>query len=440
MSLHPLRKDPDLIPVNRPVSPAALPAITMTTSHQAPRPEVPPATDSGGTPVPEPTAAPEPDKEASKLASLLGVVVGVSLAAVIVAPVTLSATHLIEWASSAAGLGLPLGLAWLVFVALDLAAVTCIGMVVLCAMRGESGGAFDVATWAFAFASAFANYSGSAGAGKWFFPAMSLAGPTLLHMVLAKMKSWARIKAGTKLSARPRFGVRWVPGIAFRETSKAWAAARRENITKAADAIAFVREMDIVAGMTDPDAVRYAQAAARTTDPHELRQWLTSRGKNVAQAALPMLPAAATVTAERVMDDDVAREGAPLSETFAPMPAKLRAPREALGLPAAPEPTRLPSTPTEYDYVREMAEKERAEKARRPRPVKDADVAPAVPIRRKRPQDHPKWAVTEATFRASIAKGAELSQRKLSDVVPVHRNIAKAVIDHVKNDLFPEES
>jgi hypothetical protein len=414
MSLHPLRKDPDLIPGSRPAGPAALPAIAMTTVRQAPRREVPPATDSGQAPAPD--KAPKPSKDRSFLESLLGVVVGVSLALVIVAPVTLSATHLIKWASSAAGLGLPGALAWLVFVALDLAAVTCIGMVVLCAMRGESGGAFDAATWAFALASAFANYTGSTGAGQWFFPAMSLAGPTLLHMVLAKMKSWARIKAGTKLSARPRFGVRWVPGIAFRETARAWAAARRENIAKAADAIAFVREMDIVAGMTDTDAVRYAQAAARTTDPHELRQWLTSRGKNVAQAALPMLPAAATVTAEQIRDEDVAREGAPLSETFAPMPAKLRAPRKTLGLPAGPEP---------------MTEKAR--------PAKDKVVD--LPARRAKgdPTSHPQWARGVDAYRKSVQAGSPMSQRELADYLHLkNRTLAAKIQAHVSTEMGRE--
>jgi hypothetical protein len=395
MTLHPLRKDPDQVPT-RPAGPAALPVITMTAPRQALRREVPPATDSGAAP----DKAPEPAKDKSKLASLLAGVVGVSLALVIVAPVTLSAQHLIEWAHSPTGLGLPVYFAWVVFLALDLAAVTCIGMVTLCAKRGESAGGFSIATWAFALASAFANYSGGTGAGKWFFPAMSLAGPTLLEMVLGKVKAWARISEGTQMSARPKFGVRWVPGIAFRETSKAWAAARRENIAKTADAIAFVREADLLEQMNDTDAVRYAQAAARTTDPHELRQWLTSRGKNVAQAALPMLPAAPTVTAEQIVE---------------PTPEPVRA------LPAAA-----------------WAAIEKPSPRPRPRVVKDKDDKP-VQIRRKRPQDHPRWADAEAAYRTSIEKGAKFSQRKLADTLNIHRNLAKAVIDHVDDELFPTE-
>jgi hypothetical protein len=369
-----------------------------------------------------------------RLTKAIGVAVGVSLAAVIVAPVTLSATHLIEWASSPTGLDLPKELAWLVFIALDLAAVACIGMVVLCAMKGESAGAFDLATWAFAFASAFANYTGSTGAGTWFFPAMSIAGPTLLHMVLAKVKRWARISEGTQLSARPKFGVRWVPGIAFRETARAWAAARREGIAKAADAIAFVREVDVLAEMSDDDAVRYARAAAHTADPHQLRQWLTSRGKNVTQTALP------SVALPVAMNDDIAREGAPMREIFAPMPEKLRAPREALGLPAAPEPRRAPSTPTEYDYVREMAEKERAQKRQsRPRPDKDT-VTELTPRRVKGdPTSHPKWGDGVAEYRRSVQAGNPMSQRELADFLKLkNRTLAAKIQAHVSTELGRE--
>lgn len=346
-----------------------------------------------------------------RLAGALGVVVGVSLAAVIVAPVTLSATHLIKWASSAAGLGLPIGLAWLVFVALDLAAVTCIGMVVLCAMKGEGAGAFSLATWGFAFASAFANYTGGKGAGQWFFPAMSLAGPALLEMVLSKVKRWARISEGTQLSARPKFGVRWVPGIAFRETARAWAAARRENIVKAADAIAFVREVDVLAKMSDTDAVRYATAAVGTQDAYALRQWLTSRGKDVAQDTLPALPVAVTMTAEQIMDDDITREGGSMSAIFAPMPGGLRAPREALGLPAAPKP--------------------------RPRPRQTKSTVTELPPRRVKgdPTSNPKWAAGVAAYRKSVDDRNPMSQRELADYLGMkNRTLAAQIIAHVRNE------
>jgi hypothetical protein len=121
------------------------------------------------------------------------------------------------------------------------------------------------------------------------------------------------------------------------------------------------------------------------------------------------------------MDEDIAREGAPMREMFAPMPEKLCAPREALSLPAAPE---------------RVTEKPRPRP--RPRPVKGADNKP-ISINRPRKQDHPRWADAERAYRESIEKGAKFSQRKLSDTLGIHRTLAKAVIDHVDDELFPTE-
>jgi hypothetical protein len=411
-----------------PAVPTALPPITVAVD-QLRRREVAALTEE------------DTGKGAGKVANALTVVVGVALTAVIIAPIVLSAQHLIEWASSKAGLGLPLYFAWVVFLALDLAAVTCIGMVTLCAMRGEGAGGFKLGTWAFASISAYANYSGGIGAGKWFFPAMSMAGPTLLEMALAKVKSWAQISDGTKMSARPKFGVRWVPGIAFRETARAWAAARRENIAKTADAIAYVREVDVLAKMSDADVVRYAQSALRSTDTYQVRQWLTAHGRDVAQSALgpvtfarPAMPAP-KVTVQRADRnptpvDDISHEGAPLSETFAPMPKGLRAPRKALGLPPVPEPMKLAEPPEDINaHVARMAAKERAESA------KKDDTVVKMPPRRVNgdPTDHPKWAKGVAAFRKSLADSNPMSQRELADYLEMkNRKLAAQIMQHVR--------
>lgn len=318
-----------------------------------------------------------PEESGGRVSKALGIVVGIALAAVIVAPVTLSAEHLIGWASSKTGLDLPLVFAWIVFLALDLAAVACIGMVTLCAMRGEGAGGFKIGTWAFAAGSAWANHVGGHGAGQWFFPAMSLAGPTLLEMVLAKVKSWARIAEGAKMSARPRFGIRWLPGIAFQETARAWAVSRRENIPRALDAIAFVREVDVLAGMEDADAVRYAAAALASADPHALRQWLTSRGKVVAQGALPALRVPAAVVPSK--------------------PEPVRPRRRQLSLPAP--------------------------QSVGPRPMKGD------------PTSHPKWDQGAAEFRRSIAEGNPMSQRELADRLNMkNRQLAAQIITHVRRE------
>lgn len=364
------------------IEPAEGPARRLVPVHGPDSPA--PATREPAAPQDEATSpAPGAGQDKDESLGVLGYLVGFALAAVIVAPVTLSASHLIKWAHSSSGLGLSTSLAWLAFVALDLAAVVCIGMTVICAKRGEGAGGFSVATWVFALGSAFSNYSGGHGAGQWFFPAMSLAGPTLLEMVLAKVKRWARISEGTQLSARPKFGVRWVPGIAFRETARAWAAARRENIAKAADAIAFVREVDVLARMNDADAVRYASAAARTSDPHALRQWLTSRGKNVAQTALPTLPVAPETTVERILE---------------------------------PEPVALPRP--------------------RPRPAKPTnDTAKQLAPRRAKgdPASNPRWEKGVAAYRESCRNKAPMSQRELADFLGMkNRTLAAQIVAHVQ--------
>lgn len=230
----------------------------------------------------------ENDRE--NLQRILATAIGVMLTFVIVAPIVLSSQDLVKWAADPKGLNLPAYMAWVVFLALDLAAGTCVGMVTYSAWRGESGGMFHVLTWAFAFASAFANYRfNSTKAMKdaqWFFPAMSIMGPLLLDVTLARVRRWTRIDEGTQMSARPKFGMRWIPGVAFKETAKAWAAARRENIEKSTDAIAYVREVAVLEPMTDQDAIRYAWSALGTYDEYTARKWLTARNKIVSQSAM----------------------------------------------------------------------------------------------------------------------------------------------------------
>ena len=123
------------------------------------------------------------------------IAVGVTLAIVIVAPIALSSQDLVRWATDPHGLGLSQSWGWLAFVALDAAAATCVGMVTIAAWRGESGGAFHGLTWMFACGSAWSNYrhgmSTPAADDQWFFPAMSLAGPLLLDVTLARIRRWA---------------------------------------------------------------------------------------------------------------------------------------------------------------------------------------------------------------------------------------------------------
>ena len=223
-----------------------------------------------------------------------------ALGTVIIAPIVLSSQDLVRWATSPTGLGLAPHWAWLVFVALDSVAAVCVGMVTVAAWRGESGGAFHGLTWLFSAGSAVANYrhgvTTPARDDQYFFPAMSLAGPLLLDVTLARIRRWVRIDAETQLAARPRFGLRWLPGVGFRETLRAGKAALREGLARPADAIAYVREREALTGMTPSDAVHLAvQALAVNGDPvtlYRVRQWLVARGVVVNQEQLTAVPLA----------------------------------------------------------------------------------------------------------------------------------------------------
>lgn len=240
----------------------------------------------------------------------LTVAIGAALAAVIIAPIALSSQDLVKWASDPAGLGLTLFWAWFAFIALDLAAAVCVGMVTLSAVRGEGAGAFKVLTWAFAGISAYANHRygqrTTALDDEYFFPAMSLLGPVLLEVTLYKVRKWARAARRTAMTAKAKFGARWIPGVAFRETVRAWAASRRENIAQPTRAIAHVREQAAIKGMTDIDALRYAfSALGADDDPYRARVWLQARGRTVTQDAADTVtgitpPAPTTITAVQI--------------------------------------------------------------------------------------------------------------------------------------------
>ena len=198
--------------------------------------------DSSSTPAPpDPNRsadAPRPRTPRGLAIRIGGTLICTALTIVIVAPIALSSQDLVRWASDPAGLGLPEAWAWLVFIALDAAAAVCVGMVSLAAWRGESGGAFHVLTWLFALGSAFANFrhgrTTPAKDDEYFFAAMSIAGPLLLDVTLARVRRWTRVEARTQMAARPRFGLRWLPGVAFRETLRAWQASLREDIARPA--------------------------------------------------------------------------------------------------------------------------------------------------------------------------------------------------------------
>lgn len=182
------------------------------------------------------------------MATLL-TVVGVLLAGVIVAPIALSSQDIIAWAGSPIGLGLTGPWPMVTFLALDAAAAVCVGLVVYCAWRGESAGAFAWLVWAFAGMSAYANYSHSttsaARDAAWFFPAMSIAGPFLLEIIVRRVRRWVQEGTGQRARHSVSFGLaRWLPGIgALRETYGAWRLARLDGLTDARQAVTAYRQL-----------------------------------------------------------------------------------------------------------------------------------------------------------------------------------------------------
>ena len=226
---------------------------------------------------------------------MLKVVAG-ALAVVVVAPIILSSSDLVRWASDPLGLGLAAWWSWLVFVALDAAAATCVGMVVYSAVRGEGSGVFHALTWLFAGGSAVANYrhgmTTPARDDAVFFASMSLAGPLLLDAVLSRVRRWIRVDDGRQLAARPRFGLRWLPGVACRETVRAWQVALRYGISRPADAVAHVQEQAMLRQLPDDaDRLRYAFSAIGSAEVYAARRWLTARGVVVDQATVDAVTA-----------------------------------------------------------------------------------------------------------------------------------------------------
>lgn len=274
------------------------------------------------TPATDTTDAAEPPTTRSAVArtgvAAACVVIAVALSTVIISPIALSSQDLVDWAGDPTGLGLSGGWAWLVFIALDSAAAVCIGMVTFAAWKGEPGGAFHSLTWLFALGSAVANYRHGtitpARDDQYFFPAMSIAGPTLLDVTLARIRRWVRIGQQTQIAARPRFGLRWLPGVGFRETLAAWRAALREDIARPADAIAHVREVRALAGLAPADALRFAWQALGHTDPYVAWQWLVARGVTIDQATVCEAAARATQTPGPV-DVTPGRDAGPAAPT-----------------------------------------------------------------------------------------------------------------------------
>lgn len=222
---------------------------------------------NGHTPNTEqvPAASTEPNRamrfinEHAKPANAVLITATVLLAGVILAPLSLSAEHIMDWARASTGLNLTGKWPWVVFYSLDATAIVCVLMSLYCTLRGESGVIFRFIVWVLAGASAFANYRHSindtpVNDSVWFFPGMALSAPFLLEVVLGVARKWIKQAEGRTSELMPSFGLaRWIPGVgAFRETYGAWRVARLKELRTPSEAINEYRRL--VAGKTEKRA------------------------------------------------------------------------------------------------------------------------------------------------------------------------------------------
>lgn len=220
---------------------------------------------------------------------------------VTIAPLIISGQDLYHWANRPTGLNLPAGFALLIPVVFDIAAASCIGMNIIGAVwRSERAGIFGLMTWVFAGASAFAQYrsgmsslrEGVALDAYWAFPLIAILGPMLLHLVLNKIRKWAKEDAGVIKRGAAGFGTRWIPGVAFRETLRSWAVSHREGIVQWEAAVTLVREQQALRQLAtrdggwfshkryvaNPAVFAYAMDALPRSDAYTIRKWLAARG------------------------------------------------------------------------------------------------------------------------------------------------------------------
>jgi hypothetical protein len=159
-------------------------------------------------------------------------------------------------------------------------------------------------TAAFIAAAAYANYQGARHAGRPTLAAGYLAGASVAaylmwHSILTRVRRSELREAGAIEAPLPRFRLlRWI--IAYPETSAAFKAAIRENITRPQDALALVRQQrelpaapggeqitaeELVALAAERGgkrrAVEKASAALNSCEPTRIQQWLAARGIEV---------------------------------------------------------------------------------------------------------------------------------------------------------------
>lgn len=244
-----------------------------------------------------------------------------ALVGVVIAPPALSAHDIIGWAQSRSvesGLGLSQGWAIVAFLALDFAAGVCVLICLFCALVNEPAGKFALYVWAFALATAYANHSfgtrpGAPGDAGWFFPAMSLLGPLLLHSVLNFLRKRIAGAQGNKRGKRPTFPlVDWLPVVGTpQDTFGAWRTGAMLSIEVPDAALWAYRAVSLDAGWVTRWFVRKLVRAHQTS---ELRTMLEN--PDLALAIPGLVPSAAFVSL--VQPDPAPQGNDPASQAAAP--------------------------------------------------------------------------------------------------------------------------
>jgi hypothetical protein len=190
-----------------------------------PAPVDPTSTVAAATPSPPDEQRPAAgmtgrSRSARLMMGVLLTLVALAVSALLVSPVTLSSRDLLDWAAAPTGLDLPDQWPVLVILSLDGPAIACVLMAVACTWRGERPGIFATLIWVFALASSFANWRHASSSptaapdADWFYPAVSLAGPGILDVVLHQIRTWIQgdHSSGTRpAGARRPPWQRWIP-------------------------------------------------------------------------------------------------------------------------------------------------------------------------------------------------------------------------------------
>jgi len=195
-------------------------------------------------------------------------------AGLFLAPLSLSAQDIMDWANKA--LGLKNAWPWIVFYALDASAIVSVLIAVYFAHKGRRPGVVQVLVWVVAAISAWAQYKHGLRTKEerpdawWFFPTMAFMGPIMLEMVLSNYRKIQREKLGQVAKQLPKFGfLRWIPGIgSFIETYGAWRVARLMNLSSYDEAVDMYRTVCPKGGLKVLKAVRAHQDQKTAQQKH----------------------------------------------------------------------------------------------------------------------------------------------------------------------------